>query len=132
INWREGFRGCPAHAIRISYGERPREMALEALAYALPFERTHIQVYYNDVTIRFPKHAPTVLAHVMVHELTHILQGLSRHSDSGIMKARWTQSDFNSMLTQPLPFTAEDVSLIYNGLAVRSRALAVAGDVPME
>jgi hypothetical protein len=28
-----------------------------------------------------------VLAHVLVHEITHILQGIDRHSESGVMKS---------------------------------------------
>ena len=62
---------------------------------------------------------PQLLAHVLVHEITLILQGVSRHSGEGVMKAQWGQGDFNRMLSKPLEFTSEDVSLIHDGLAVR-------------
>ncbi len=35
-----------------------------------------------------------VLAHVLVHEITHILEGLNEHSQEGIIKARWTFQDY--------------------------------------
>jgi hypothetical protein len=67
-----------------------------------------------------------VLAHVMVHEITHILQGVSRHSESGIMKARWTNNDYQEMMFQPLPFAPEDVKLVQLGLDARElRVVAV-------
>jgi hypothetical protein len=53
----------------------------------------------------------------MVHEITHLLQGVTRHSDTGVMKARWTGTDFGGMRVTPLPFTRQDVELIYSGLA---------------
>jgi hypothetical protein len=60
-----------------------------------------------------------VLAHVIVHEVTHVLQGVSGHSDSGIMKAWWTPKDYEQMEWAPLPFTANDIALIQLGLAKR-------------
>jgi len=60
-----------------------------------------------------------VLAHVMVHEIAHVLQGVCRHSDSGIMKAEWSPRELREMSFKALPFAREDVGLIYLGLAVR-------------
>jgi hypothetical protein len=89
-----------------------------ALAYALPYEGGHIRIFWDRIE---PSPAPRqLLAHVMVHEITHILQGLDRHSNAGIMKAQWTYRDFADMKVKPLSFTPEDVDLIYNGMAVRS------------
>jgi hypothetical protein len=88
-----------------------------ALAYALPYEGAHITVFFDRIE---KEHDPaTVLAHVMVHEIAHILQGVCRHSDAGIMKARWIGKDFGAMRVAPLPFTQEDVELICLGLAAR-------------
>ena len=57
------------------------------LAYALPFEGTHIVVFYDRVEecVRADLF-PTLLAYVLVHEITHILQEITRHSATGIMK----------------------------------------------
>ena len=63
-----------------------------------------------------PRSATVVLAHVLVHEITHVLQRIDRHSDSGVMKAHWTLRDYAQMEKDPLPFAAEDIQLIKMGL----------------
>ena len=65
-------------------------------------------------------------AHVLVHEITHLLQGIDRHSDTGVMKAHWTGRDFVDMRSSPLPFTGYDVDLIYAGLAKRGGTAVLA------
>jgi hypothetical protein len=90
-----------------------------ALAYALPFEGAHITVFFDRIEKR--SDARILLAHVFVHEITHLLQGVSRHSDAGVMKARWTGRDFGEMQIRPLPFTQFDVDLIYSGMAQPAR-----------
>ncbi len=94
-----------------------------ALAFALPYEGTHITVFFDR--IEKANHPSTVLAHVMVHEITHLVQGISRHSDAGVMKARWTAGDFSAMQTRPLPFAAMDVELFQHGLAKRTASTEV-------
>ncbi len=53
----------------------------------------------------------------MAHELGHVLEGIVRHSDSGIMKAQWNTRDRLQMLVHPLSFSSADVDLIELGLA---------------
>jgi hypothetical protein len=65
-----------------------------------------------------------LLAHVLVHEITHILQGTEQHSGSGIMKAVWTHQDHLQMLTGALPFTPQDVEMIHRGLAARASGVS--------
>ena len=63
-----------------------------AMAYALPFglSGTRIHVYCDRVRSAWPDTgAGTVLGHVMAHEIAHVLEGASRHSAEGVMKARW-------------------------------------------
>ncbi|MCX6629969.1 MAG: hypothetical protein NTW28_20320 [Candidatus Solibacter sp.] len=55
-------------------------------------------------------------AHVLVHEIAHVLQRIDRHSDSGVMKAHWSQADYEVMARKPLPLAAEDIILIRRGL----------------
>ena len=74
-----------------------------------------------------------MLAHVMVHEITHVIEGVCRHSKRGIMKAVWTDEDTRWMRARPLKFAEEDVKLIQVGLRVRatvarSAPIAVAGE----
>ena len=62
-----------------------------------------------------------VLAHVLAHEITHILEDIPRHSESGVMKAWWTIADCDEMRRRPLAFASEDIELIHLGLAARAR-----------
>ncbi len=97
-----------------------------ALGETFPFAKDH------DITIRYDRILDSagiskeleslILAHVLVHEITHILQCVNRHSETGIMKARWTSEDFCEMRWKPLEFTPEDLALIRLGMqALRSR-----------
>jgi hypothetical protein len=96
------------------------------LAHTSPYEGTHIVIFYDCVRKIRPKKFPVVLAHVMVHEVTHILQGICRHSASGVMKAKWDDYDFLQMAWKPLPFTDDDIDLIRRGLDAREARLTSA------
>src|SRR5579859_1013855 len=103
----------------------PKAFHPGALAYALPYEGVHIQVFYDRIAQSDPDLAPSLMACVIVHEITHILQGVDRHSESGIMKAKWTSSDYTQMKRGMLRFTAADVELIHDGFAARAARHAV-------
>lgn len=129
IEWRAGLTGCPEQGIQISLNNRsPEWFKPGALAYALPYEGTHICVLYDRVAGNLdPLRASFVLGHVFAHEITHILQGTVRHSSSGLMKARWNDDDLERMIRQrPLKFAPEDVGLIYRGIARREGQVSVA------
>jgi hypothetical protein len=64
-----------------------------------------------------PRLQTKLLAHVLAHEITHALQGIGRHSATGLMQARWTESDYQQMMVEALPFEPIDVDLIYQGVA---------------
>jgi hypothetical protein len=70
------------------------------------------------------KYPAFVLAHVIVHELAHMVQGINRHSDAGIMKPHWTGRELLDMRSRPFPFSHEDVVLIYDGLSRNGDASA--------
>jgi hypothetical protein len=42
-----------------------------------------------------------------VHEITHVLEGIDRHSATGIMKDRWDDNDYAEMRRKPLRFAPE-------------------------
>jgi hypothetical protein len=105
--------------------DTPDTLLPGALAFARPYEGSQITVFFDRV--KSSPHPGTVLAHVMVHEITHLLQGIARHSATGIMKARWTTGDYRAMDYSPLPFTPEDVDLIHAGLAKRGGTEALSG-----
>jgi hypothetical protein len=118
---------CPVEGIRISVSDdRLAHRLPNAFAYALPYEGTHIVVFYDRVQhVSTPSGRPSLLAHVLVHEITHILQGMPRHSGEGIMKANWDARDYSAMTWKPLVFTSEDIDLIHNGLARRAAQAAL-------
>ena len=131
IEWRIGFNKCAERSLRVSLTfDTPTDLKPEALAYALPYEGTHIRVFYDRI-VRGQRYAglvSPVLAHVLVHEITHILQGMSRHSDRGIMKARWSPEELLHMSWKPMEFTEHDVILIHAGLARRASNAAAVGN----
>ena len=122
-----GFcQGQPDAIVTSFRTSTPREFFPGALAYALSYEGVHIQVFYDRIAEVEPALRPALMAHVIVHEITHILQGLGRHSTSGIMKAHWTSYDYFLMKRGQLRFTRADVELIHSGLAARARRPAPA------
>ena len=128
IDWRSR-RSCPAggEAIVVSLSNHtPGNKLRGAYAYALPYEGTHIVVFYDHVQKRVgPERAPFLLGYVLAHEITHILQCVSRHAPDGIMKAEFGPADFFEMWRGKLSFTPEDIQLIRWGMDAReSRAHA--------
>jgi hypothetical protein len=120
LQWHEPNK-CPAEAILITLSsDVPARFMPGALAYALPFDGTHIVVFYdrvkNDRVKNRPGYAQSVLGHVIAHEITHILQGAVWHSETGIMKPQWSRADFMAMIGKPLHFTEEDVERMQRGL----------------
>jgi hypothetical protein len=130
IEWERAIGRCQPHAIRILLAvDTPAAFRPGAMAYALPFEGTHIRVFYDRIAQgRARRPLARVLAHVFAHEIGHLLQAQSRHSEEGIMKTRWTLKDFNDMNWEPLRFTDEDVTLIYAGLSKRAESVTMLAD----
>jgi hypothetical protein len=125
IQWRCGGSRPRNITVRITEATSPG-FRPDALAYAEPFQN-HIQVLYNRIEAAAPASvAPAVLAHVLVHEITHVLEDVSHHSGTGIMKAQWNSDDYHIMASHPLPFAAVDVELIRSGIDVRSARLLAA------
>jgi hypothetical protein len=83
LEWRLDERSCVAagngFVVTVSRNT-PQDRNPGALAYALPFERTHIVLFYDRVlnTARRPI-VPYLLGHVLAHEIAHMLQGFERH-----------------------------------------------------
>jgi hypothetical protein len=119
---------CPAvsNGIRIRFStEEPKIQDGDALAYALPYEGTHIVVFYDRVQRQAQSDSfghcqvNQLLAYVLVHEITHILEGINRHSMDGIMKARWDDRDYYYMRRNKLVLAPADIELINLGLKHR-------------
>ena len=127
IDWRNPAK-CPAEAIYVSFSsETPVNEHRGALAYARPYEGTHIVVFVDRVRyIAPPDGIARLLGYVLAHEVTHVLEGEVRHSETGIMKAQWGADEHFKMGHGHLDFAAEDVSLIYKGLDWRESHLGTA------
>ena len=100
----------------------PRNLSGFALAMAIPSADSGVSmtVFYDRVNPLLQQHrAPQaiVLGYVLAHEIAHVLQGIARHSEMGIMRARWTANDFGQMAIGALAFTTEDVALMRRGPA---------------
>lgn len=123
IDWRAGQRAesqlSQEGAMAVRLARTPKKFKLSGAAFAFPYGEAHITVLYDRLawSEQSPGLAPALLAHVLVHEITHKLQGICRHSSTGIMKSNWTEDDYYDMRTKTLSFASEDVELIHLGLA---------------
>ncbi len=108
----------------------PASFSDVALAMAMPYADSGVRIviFYDRVDPLLRGHnapAATILGCVLAHEIAHVLQGIARHSETGIMRARWTDNDFKQMGIRVLMFTTEDVELIRHRLAPVMRRQAV-------
>jgi hypothetical protein len=100
LEWKNDERAC-AHGngfvIKVSR-QTPPSRHPRALAYAMPFERTHIVLFYDRVlTTATPAATPYLVGYVLAHEIVHMLQGIEQHSAAGVMKANWEAGDYADM-----------------------------------
>jgi hypothetical protein len=98
----------------------PENVSREALAFARPFADgvNGITVIYGRIrtTTGGSRQERDILAHVLAHEIAHVLIGTDGHAETGIMKAHWNETDYAAMKKKPLEFTPNDVDLIVKGL----------------
>jgi hypothetical protein len=90
----------------------------ESLAFSTPFDPNPvITVLYDHIDAIRPVFRARLLAHVLAHEIGHVLMRMDIHSADGVMKAHWTDSDVAHMALAPLPFMSADKDRIRRGLA---------------
>jgi len=76
-----------------------------------------VHVYVDRVNMMVPAaDRGALLGHVFAHEITHILEGVPRHSGAGVMKAHWETDDLRALRLHPLRFELVDQALIHAGL----------------
>lgn len=134
--WRTGKERRASDKAGVTIGMQldsgvPDALQPGVLAYASPYgvAGTRIHVLCDRVLKTSSRElAGPYLGHVMAHEITHVLEGISRHSAEGVMKAHWDLHDFYEMGFRPLRFAGEDVTLIQAALEQRKRAPIIDAD----
>lgn len=128
LRWRMDAPPACGEDVRMFLADNsPRGVSANALGYAIlhpPGCPSIRLLYYRIVENRKHDLQVCLLAHVMVHEITHVLEGTARHG-TGVMKASWDEADFRVMMFHPLPFAEEDIRLLrahFDALAI-TRAL---------
>src|SRR5690242_7307428 len=120
VSWRAGVKPSgDGEAVQIRFepanGRHPG-----ATAFTEPFAPERVIIVFADriaaITELRPDLKAPVLAHVLVHEIGHVLLRSNAHSPTGVMKARWSSADYSEMLRRPLRFEPEDAELIQTGL----------------
>lgn len=122
LKWAEATRNrstetCASITLEFA-SNTPASMLPGALAFATPYQLhgTRIRIFVDRVLAgqRTGNLAELQLGYVMAHEIGHILEGVSRHSETGVMKACVPGV---KLITTNLTFAREDVPLIHNGLS---------------
>jgi len=113
----------PRTWVRVELAEQtPENLLPGALAVSYPYGkgRKSITVFHDRVRQRARGMANerALLAYVLVHEIAHVIQGVDRHSETGVMKARWENRDYEAIFSMRLGFAAEDLPLLERGLAL--------------
>lgn len=129
IAWATGTppgAAVPGIRLHITLAEQtPDDRLPGALAIAYPFATCSksITVFSDRIrsVARRPERESALLAYVLVHEITHVLQRVDRHSDDGLMKASWGTEERAEIFARRLPLTDEDVRLIRHGMALGCR-----------
>lgn len=121
--------GSPMHAepqkswleVRIEEG-LPNAVLPGALAVSHPYGACSkgVTVFMDRIRARTRRldRENALLAYVLVHEITHVIQGVYRHSEEGVMKARWDSLDYAAIFDRRLGFMEQDLILLRQGLAV--------------
>jgi hypothetical protein len=109
-------------AIQVRYAkDNEQHLPFDSLAFSQPFSDgiTAITLMYNRIQRVADRSGreQVILAHVLAHEIGHILQRTNRHAGTGVMKARWNGEDFDAMEKRPLEFTPDDIDWIVSGLS---------------
>jgi hypothetical protein len=124
LDWRDGAgsperkaSGCGlAEIIELQIDPTADEnRTSNALAYAMPMRASGIRIHViYDRVAGISREVPNLLGYVLAHEIGHVLQGVARHSDTGILKAKWSGRDYSLMAAFALTFSPEDDERIRN------------------
>jgi len=114
LEWDKRLAGAETIEMEMDAQAEPR-FAPFTMAYARPFaDGTETRIHIFRDRVHGPGWLPgrIMLAYVIAHEIVHVLEGVDRHSDQGVMKARWNAEDYLAMLHRRLSFSEEDLRWI--------------------
>jgi hypothetical protein len=120
-----------AVVIQVDFTDRiPPDQKPAALAFAKPFDpdAAEITVMYDRLILAVsgrPSLEPALLAHVLTHEIGHVLKRTDEHTGTGVMKAHWDTPEFDAMAGKSMAFEPADVKLIHSGLESRRARAAL-------
>ncbi len=101
--------------------DTPDEFLPGALAVSYPYAGCgkSITVFFDRIQslARGFVRESMLLGYVLAHEIAHVLQGVDRHSETGVMKAHWSAEDRAAIFDRRMGFEEEDVELMRRGLA---------------
>jgi hypothetical protein len=128
VNWKSGetVKDGSTITFEIRFAEKAPDTATPTALAAAEIERGVITVYEDRVRGQHRNHPAVqrvVLAYVLAHELAHVMQGVARHSNAGILRDQWTVLDFSKMLFHQLKFTNADAERIRRRLPLRLTAV---------
>ena len=99
----------------------PQSFQPTAMAYSNPYMRggSCITIFMDRLqTIGrgVPNTASALFGHVLAHEIGHVLQGVTHHAETGILKEHWSREEIRGMSWRRLQFTESDKWLIHAGM----------------
>lgn len=123
LKWKLSCRNVPVagssngvNAISIEWLDRaPAAASPNALAVARPYAvtGTQISLFYDRLApVLTNPSARVFLAHILAHEIGHVLIGHNGHSREGLMKQSWSRDEVQRMCREPLMFSSEEANLI--------------------
>lgn len=117
LEWKIGTppANAPDENLAMAFDAKaPARFDRDALGYAtVGGSGTVIHIFYvRVIRTGAKKLVSVILGHVMAHEITHVLEGIPRHSDMGLMKAQWRAQDYYQMSRRPLPFAPIDAEMV--------------------
>lgn len=120
MQWTKPPHDCSLAPIRIHVVDWLLNRPPDEMAFSRPFAAGAKPVWVEFDHLRRTARKlrglePALLAHVLVHEIVHVLTGDGGHSPAGMMKAHWNPADCDEMLRRGLPFTPADAVLARAG-----------------
>ena len=112
----DASRGVPIRVRLVGYvrGGKP-----DVMGVANPYAVGEKIIVIRYDLVEAAESAPireALMAHVLVHEITHVLQGIAHHDQTGIMEKHWSPSEIAEMPKIAMSFTPAGVELIQMGL----------------